>query len=178
MNHSKYPSTRPNKHDDDIITAVAMAIAKRLNHGGSGNEDDMAEGIAEAIKDNPGADGYELARKLDDNGWIEVDFSMCEELDGVFGEMMGIVREKTKEWVGANGIKPKNNLGDLVEITQGGRQYNGEIIQIYADQAEYVVNVPDLGHIKDGLGTHGCIIKFEDMHELSADPKDFSLATQ
>jgi hypothetical protein len=171
---------RPTLYDQDISLIVSREIAENINKNGMGGDvGEMAEDIFDVISGSPYADGYVLAKTLeDDHHWDGVDLSLAEELDYASSILSGYVREKTALWVKQNDIRPKRGVGDIVEIKMQHKKYTGEIVKIDAEQAEYVVFVEECGHVKSGQGTNGFIIKFEEIHDLAASPEDFRLAIQ
>ncbi len=170
-------SQRPSIHDTAIIQSVAAVIARQLGES-YGAHDQVAADIADVLGENPHDDGYQLARRLEKHHDWECTFNTAEELDCASGELRSQVRSATATWVERNSIKPKKAVGDAVEVTQKGVAYSGEIVKIDEAHAEYTVTIPALGHVKEGPGTHGWIIKYEELHELAASPEDFFLSIQ
>lgn len=164
---------RPTVRDKDIIESVAREIAELMNGK------DATQDIAKVLTHHPLDDGYHLAKRLEDEcGWFRVDFNTAEMLDSAGGMLLSKVMEATKVWVERNAIKPKRKVGDLVEIVQRGIKYSGEIVRVDEEQANYTVMVPECGHVREGLGTHGFVIRYEDIHELADTPENFNLVSQ
>lgn len=171
---------RPTVRDKDIIKLVSLEIAKQIYKGVvAGDMEEAGEDIAKVLLRHPLDDGYQLAKRLEDEcGWFRVDFDIAETLDSAGGMLLSKVREATKVWVERNAIKPKRKVGDIVGIVQRGINYSGEIVRVDEEQADYTVMVPECGHVREGLGTHGFVVHYEDIHELADVPENFNLVAQ
>lgn len=167
---------RPSIRDQEIIKSVARELAVEILKDQC-NEDAVSS-LVSVLQRNPGGDGYQLAKYLDDDHGWDVDVDTVEILDSAYSSLHVAARKLTAEWVERNAIKPKRKIGDIVGIVQRGINYTGEIVKIDEPQATYTVMSAQCGHVREGLGTHGFIVNYEDIHELAAAPEEFCLDTQ
>jgi hypothetical protein len=71
----------------------------------------------------------------------------------------------------ANDVVPKLPHGSMVVVManvdwkKGPERTAGEITEIDTGRGHYTVCCPSLGHVKEGLGTHGFIFPFEKVEE-------------
>lgn len=167
MNTTSNSSQRPSAHAKEILIAAATQLLKNLNDSDLPHTDQSAvEQLADAIRSSGSMDGYDICRELDRFSSWQPDAAMVEAFDLAVFEVDRVHKVKVKEWVQAHGIKPQRSLGDQVEVKYRGKPYSGEVTSIDAETACYTVMIPDLGHVREGLGTHGTIFKFEDIHPL------------
>lgn len=77
---------------------------------------------------------------------------------------MGAHYEVVESWVVRNGLKPEFKVGDRVKVPHRAKSEPvvGDVYEIDAKRAQYRVYVESLGHVREGNGTHGLIIGFED----------------
>jgi hypothetical protein len=99
-------------------------------------------------------DGYELAKKLEDNAYWNIDACMVEELDCIPCSIDSAYRKACKKWVEENNIQPPLPIGTK---TQYG------IITSICDHSPgcYRIQEPDKPE------TQKIIIKFEDVVEVT-----------
>jgi len=110
--------------------------------------------------------GYELAKKMERNWHSDVDTELVNILDSFSNIIYMACNEAERKWVKDCWITPKYSIGDIVKTTVKGKEYEGKIVSIYNDQAQYVINISELGHVKEGdMGTQGTIKHFEDIEE-------------
>ena len=116
-------------------------------------------------------DGYFLARELEAKCNYESDM----ELANILGVFSFIIRnhcsEAEKKWVIDCEITPKYSVGDKVHVSRKNKIYEGEIVEIKNDMAQYTIFVEELGHVRSGVGTHGIIERFENVEEDFFDKK-------
>lgn len=110
--------------------------------------------------------GYELAKKMERSWAVDVDTELVNILDGFSNIVHMACREAERNWVKDCWITPKHSIGDVVKTKVRGKEYEGTIVSIYNDLAEYVINILELGHVKAGeMGTQGTVKHFEDIEE-------------
>jgi len=129
---------------------------------------ETAEALKElfSVSELSGEDGYELAKKMERNWSADVDTELVNILDGFSHIIHMTCNEAERQWVKDCCITPKHSVGYIVKTTVRGKEYFGTIVSIYKDQAQYIINIPELGHAKEGeMGTQGTIKHFEDIEE-------------
>jgi hypothetical protein len=178
-------SQRPNYDDEQINGAVAQDLAKLFPESISqGAPCDLEESLRLALQEEaPEYDAYKLAQELDrSHGW-----NCCTQdvhvLEGAFARAHGYLCKAIALWVKQNAIVARYQIGDLVRITAPDAQrkrceHDGEVIAVDADQATYTVMIAALGHVRKGVGTHGLIVPYEQLHALATPPEQFSLSCQ
>lgn len=170
---SPSPRPRPSAADDDILEEAAKLIVEELiREYGEGiveGEKDLAtEQITEAIGYSD--DGYKICRDLESEGW-DPDARMVAIFDDVSVHKRRVLDERVKAWVAAEGVTPEFKVGDRVQFYRHNPKvglYDGEIVKVYPDRAEYVIEVKSLGHVRTGAGVHGLVIPFENCSPLPA----------
>lgn len=173
-------ASRPTRHSKAVLEAAARRLAPSL-----ANTNDPDEGMIQTIarvleQEAPWFDAYQMTKRLDDDyGWgcNSDTVDACECASSIVNEL---VRHETVAWVKKCDIRPRQKLGDQVSVTTRDGSgtpgtFTGEIVQIDSDQATYVVMIPALGHVREGLGTYGIRVHYEQLHELATPPEEFEL---
>lgn len=115
-------------------------------------------------KDLQFANGYEIARELESSWGLDPDTELVNTLDQFSHYIYTVISEAEKKWVIDCNIKPSLPKGKEVVVEYKGKKYTGTILSIYSDKAEYVINVPELGHVGEGeIGTQGLVYHFENL---------------
>lgn len=163
---------RPSYNDPEVLNRAAEMLFARMGDYGIECDDDAKAGALEEIKHaiSCSSDGYERASQLDRKGW-NANAQMVEWLDS--DTRIDARREATRDWVKREQLVAQHAIGDLVKIARPAfykRELpdlpdvlDGEIVGIHADDAEYVVFVPALGHKRSEHGPTGLILGFEDV---------------
>ena len=121
--------------------------------------EDYVEQMIEAMKHSRHLGGYELARYLDEAcGW-EIDASVVSILDETYWEVQNAVTELVKKWVKGEDIKPLFKVGDIRKYKDRSGKYDGEILRVEEDVAEYLICVAALGQKK--ISMSGFVVAFE-----------------
>lgn len=106
--------------------------------------------------------GYELAKRLDDDyGW-DVDAELVGQLDELTSYVREAHKEAQEEWVKANNITPKFNAGDRVCFMGAFSKVTGTIDGIYEHMPARYIFKED-GRLSD---SHRLIVPFEDVELL------------
>jgi hypothetical protein len=122
-------------------------------------------------------DGYDLARRMEDADILDrndIDTVMVGLLDDDASHVLNDeIKNDFKMWVIENGIVPTMGVGDKVKVVDGYpdkdlRGQEGEIIEVQANIAKYVVMFPGLGHVGygNGTGTCGTCLLFEVVEKI------------
>lgn len=169
-------SPRPARSDVAVIHAATEALLPGIEEWASGEDvSDAREVLRDALRRD--TDGYEMARAFDRAGW-SVDFQLAGILNEADSEISRAHRLAVREWIAVSGARPKLSLGTPVVLPPGmNAGAEGEITCIEDAAGSYTVFVPSLGHVRDGLGTHGRIFTWEALEaanvaacELAVDP--------
>jgi hypothetical protein len=130
------PPPRPTMRDDRVRRAAAEDILPDIIQwaGPGWREEEREKIINDLMAVDHLFDGYESARGLEDLGWSSCDAELVETLDG--GWLWMAHRNAVKEWVAANGIRPRLSPGQAVIIPRYGA---GAIVAINAEEATYAV---------------------------------------
>jgi hypothetical protein len=170
MNESKVETKRPSEHDPKVVAIHMAAIRERVGEYvarndavGDGEDMDTVMADVERAMDLE-SDGYRIAAQLEGHGWT-VDARLVEFMHGLVRDRYEAHRQVVRDWVIAEGIKPVFSVGDWVVFESPRRfgKVEGEIIKIFGDQAKYLVFIPSEGHVREGLGTLGTHVPFEDV---------------
>jgi len=173
VEESPTPARRPT-HDDPRVVARHMGAIRedvRQYLVSEGDEDpDMDRAMAEVERAMRWStlDGYEIARELDSRGW-SADSQLVELMDQLAWRRYDAHHDVVCEWVKSENIKPALGVGDLVTIkarrkgAMVAEPFDGEITSVREDEARYVVLVEALGHVREGVGSHGIVMAYEDV---------------
>jgi hypothetical protein len=173
---------RPTCNDPELLAVAARAILQAMP-AGTVAENDEAAAIADIVRalriEAPAFDEYRLTRQLENCGW-DCNREIVDAFEIASGEIHQAVRKATKAWVVANRIKPRLEVGAEAKVMARGssfvkQQYDGEVVAVDVDHATYTVMVPALGHVREGQGTRGVIVHFEDLHPLAMPVEEFQL---
>lgn len=165
---------RPTKENIDFSEVYLDMTEDIIDWDLELDEDDILADLKKYISINEIliSNGYELAKKFEDDLCLEPDAELVEILDGFSMYVYDCISKAEKEWVKACNITPSLSIGDLVEVEYRKKPYQGKIYDIKLDKAEYIVNVPDLGHVEAGQsGTNGLYFHFEDVEKDFLDKK-------
>ncbi|MBK6616503.1 hypothetical protein [Ottowia sp.] len=117
---------------------------------------------------------FEAAKRLSSASW-DVDDETLEVLGDRSVHMLDAQRTAVAKWVSQRGVKPQRVMGSPVDLVHLGETVRGEIVSIDVEQAQYTVFCASLGHVRQGVGTHGLIVDFERVHDLAAPAEAFTL---
>ena len=104
----------------EIIREAVASLEYQL-----GIDDEEVNIVAEAYEEGY-TEGYELAKYLDDNHWMDVDAAMVAALDELCHEVDRYHHNHIKAWMEENNITPKFQPGDRA-ILQGHEVLIAEI---------------------------------------------------
>jgi len=167
---------RPTDYDEAVTRAAVERMASRLEE--EYPEDFPAAGreqvIADLLKAVPhafGSDGYQIARALDTYCFWDIDAGMVEVLSEFAHDRWHCRDEAVQAWVIEHNVTPKLGVGSklmlparrLVGPKGGDTLVECEIVQIDPTLATYLLFSEAAGHVREGVGTHGVSIAFEDV---------------
>jgi hypothetical protein len=170
-------SARPGMNDASVVAkhmeAIREQVRQYLIQDGEPEPDmeQAMEDVARAMKFE--FDGYRIAQDLEHLGW-NADAQLVELMETLGHERSEAHRAIVHQWVIDEGITPKLAVGDQVSFTQRrpeGNRFEGEITKIDGEHAQYLINVPSLGHVRDGthpdkkrgMCVYGTFVPFEDV---------------
>jgi hypothetical protein len=149
MNQVKViPPPRP-KVNEEIIRIASEKIIAQINKTPSIYDEYFVDDILQSYY--YGTNGYELAKKLDDNcGWDDIDVNMVNVLDDMDHEVRNVLENREKEWEKEYNIQPTLEINTQIKegIIIGVDEYHA---------ARYKVKPYDCIN-----GNRYLLIKFED----------------
>lgn len=156
---------RPDARSAEVSAMVANDLMKGIVQWGKFAEDDISEVTAQVLAVLNESDGYRMAKALERSFSWDPDSELVDILDGV--NFYSAIRTAVMAWIRDNGITPQFGIGRQVEVITNPRldtRHTGEIVQVCED-GNYLVMIPGLGHVREGLGTHGLIFSWEDVEK-------------
>lgn len=93
----------------------------------------------------------------------EPDSQLVELLDNAYWLHHKAHEKAIREWVKGWNIKVPWSPEQNVRIKHKGQLISGVVAEIQSDKATCTVRCPQLGHVRDGEGSHGFIINSEDI---------------
>ena len=153
---------RPTLNDPAVCAAAAAILMQRIAacDGYDLNVESDLVDLANALAD--GENAFGVARELDDAGWSISDDVMEILLDHDVA-LFDALPVAVKAWVAEHGVACRFAVGASVRGKVQGTEYVGEVTQVDAEEARYVVLVPALGHVRKGNGSHGVYLNDEDL---------------
>lgn len=116
--------------------------------------DDVINDLAKAMRFN--ADGYELARELHSRYFPNTE--LVDILDGADWEIRKVLSKAEKEWVIASGASP---IPLETRVRWSKYPDHDGIITANHDDGKATVMYEHLGHVREGIGSHGYIVEWE-----------------
>ncbi len=158
-------NSRPRDTDADTMAEVAQAMMPEIMQWGDFKEidrEDVLEGLTGVFQDSRDLDGYELAKKCDDELSWSADSSLVGILDGVGHKAYTVAKKKTEAWVTANGIMPAFCVGDHVKWQHGWKeQPTGNIVAVDAAHAKYTIQEDGKNYPASPGHPCGWIVEYE-----------------
>ncbi len=156
------------KFTGEIALRAALATADDLirdGHVGATEREDAAEQIVNAAL-GPYADGYSLAKHLDDTCYWDCNLEIANCLDGFSSHATAELRLAEKAWAERNWIIAPLPKGSRVKLKSGE---TGEIDGIYEyGSAQFLVKI-DGDRAATGKSKSRRIVNFEDAALLEVD---------
>ncbi len=148
---------RPSERTPEIIEAAVnmlmptvwdwvTASSSTENYPTDERETARLELIKAVNSSTRGFDGYDLAKTIERQSMWEVDASLVDILDSYSHFLYQAHRDAVKAWVIENNIIPQKDIGDDVIVSVLRSEYNGKIVRVDAETAQYSVNILALGH--------------------------------
>lgn len=139
----------------DVLVSEVMKWAWDSNQ-----EQEMRKDL-NAVLNRGHEDGFKSARYLEQHcHWVGCDMALVKILDEIDTYLFMAIQTLTKAWVQLSGVTPKYSEGQVV--THKGNQ--ATITDVKHETAEYVLNIPALGHVHPGtVGITGTFVPWEDI---------------
>lgn len=159
---------RPNGSHDSVKRLVADELMPQILdwlQGQEDDEDEVREQLIDVLEDH--RDGYEMAKRLEDDYDWDCDSELVDILDG--SNFYEHRKAAVMAWIRDNGIMPRFAMGQEVKVKQSRYDktiHDGEIRAVNVD-GTYTVMIPALGHVREGIGTHGSVLPWEDVEDLN-----------
>ena len=117
-------------------------------------------------------DGYEMAKNLDDDYSWSSDSNLVDILDSL--SFYDARKKLVQKWIKDNDIKPFYLDGQEVTISSKHLPYKyrdkpfykGIVIKVNFEEGTYLVKSSELGHVSEGLGTHGIILDWDKVEKI------------
>lgn len=156
-----FQKDRPTNITKEQAQALYEKIADEIIKNGYSKAEER-EFIIEDLSDvSFNENGYEIAKKLEDNCSATYDFDeeFVSYLGGIYRDLDSIHNKNIQDWVEANGIKPKISKGQelMVEIDLNRNKKKGAIVYVNGWDEKRAVYYID----EDPKQNGGTIIAYE-----------------
>ncbi len=155
---------RPARGTPEIRTAVAKNLLPRVLEwmgkevAADCDQEELLEDLTKALQGDE--DGYQMARQLED---YEPDAKLVEILDDAHYLVTEEYTKVIRTWVAEHTDElPRPKLYDIVTHPGRGGDHPGVVTHIYDDGRACVCFV-GLGHVREGSGTRGFILPWEEL---------------
>ena len=164
---------RPSRTDDAILQSALLPFTEQF---GVGPETDPRawEQLKKIMGQVTFQSNFETGKELESAGWT-VDDDLLDVIESVECKIYRVHAEAQRAWVETNAILPQLKVGDPARVKRRFQSYDGIIAAIRESEGTYTVRIPSEGHVETGVGTHGWVIPFEELHDLGAPPESFEL---
>lgn len=161
---------RPRETDLPIRMAAARKILPRIYEWmGKAREehDDDADSLAGLML--AGADGYQLARGLEDEWGIQPNADLVDVLGIAGGQLHLAHRAAVVGWVIANDIKTDLRVGQRGQVKSGpDAGAVGTVVRVMQETGTLLLCCEGLGHVTAGPGVHGIVVPYENVEAAPA----------
>lgn len=167
-------NSRPKLDDDNVRKlAIENLFEKKLKDyfkefGGDLDEEFIKETKNELfLATEYEHDAYDICKRLENNFFWNVESELVHLMETYFSYQYNAHDKIVKEWVKENNIQLKYFEGDEVTYQNTRKhQEHGKIISRDHKKATYTIFSKHLGHVEQGIGTHGIIVNCEDIIDL------------
>ncbi len=157
---------RPKRSDPEVHAAAVDGMWPPVREWIEGRDrggpidDDEAEQSKECLRSALEWEecGYKIAVVLERDGW-DPDAELVEILSRWAAVLSDAHHDAVAEWVKANGIKCQFQVGAMVNVSRLGV---GEVVRVNDDDATITVFYKSRGHVREGSGTRGHLVAYED----------------
>lgn len=122
---------RPKCDDVEVLKAAAQSLAEACAEWGY---EEWEDGLLEAFQLGH-ADGYELARYLEEHFGVSPDGGLVRILDGAWRAIQNAHGAAVEEWAKKTGFTPSLSVGDRVSTPKGA----GTVREVLERRASYLV---------------------------------------
>lgn len=165
---------RPKVSSPAIVRAAADALLPAIAEwNGSPFDDEDADAVRGLLRGMVYSDAYDMAREFERAGW-DANAALVDALDGWDFALHCAHQTAVREWVAAYAVRPRFMVGAVVNVPRETNM-TGEIASVDEQRGEYTVRIDALGHVRNGIGTHGRIFAWEEVEaatteSLAGDP--------
>lgn len=164
-------ATRPSrpKVTDRAITSVAAAAMLPALAEWNG-EPLTDEEVASVLRLLPGmaySDTYEMAREFERDGW-DANSELVNTLEGWDYVLRNAHHTAVREWMTTNDVRPRFAAGAAVNVPRE-QNMTGEVASVDEQRGTYTVRIDALGHVREGVGTHGRVFVWEEVEDATPD---------
>ncbi|MCK5614424.1 hypothetical protein KAR91_71820 [Candidatus Pacearchaeota archaeon] len=158
---------RPTKEDPEVKEEfkkrVIAVLDKVVPDEDEGNEE-VADYLIKQMTDYHEIDGYRLAKSIDEEYYMNLDFEVAEALHELHWELGSVYDNAVREWVKEFDIKIPFSIGDkaLIQV-DSNQEAEGEVVKFYEDLAKVCIFCSKMGHVRTGSGSYGRIMNCEDV---------------
>lgn len=151
--------TRPTRWTPEVKVAIVKSILPKVLEW---LEDSSLENekIIEELAKTIDTDGYAWASKLARLYYWSPNSELVDILDGA--DFYSTFQEAQETWVIDNNLTPKFSTGCSVKVVYKALVLDGEILERRKD-GTYLVHLPSLDHVKEGIGTRGLFFTWEEV---------------
>ncbi len=160
---------RPKRNNPAVLKKAAETMVKKVSKWCDDADEPLREDEVEHLSQwfikelVYYHDGYEIVKKMENDLGYAGDSYLVELMDDATTVCSCAYYEFVKKWVKEEGIKPTLNIGDKVVYTHKSTNVEGIITGVDLLEAQYLVFSESRGHVRSGVGSHGCYIPFEDV---------------
>lgn len=162
------PGKRPTGTEQLVRDTAARAVLSEIMVwlDAQGDGDSEAVVLKELAKVSTEIDGFRAAEALRLRFHWDVDSGLVELLDRLIDAARDARHRLTEIWVRETGVAPTFERGSKVRFeawrkSEGWGGATGEVTEIDEGRAVYTIYCEELGHVRQGVGTHGLIVPFE-----------------
>jgi len=166
---------RPKYHDKRIPEMVAEKLLPKvleyLRQNSGADEEDVRKDLRDALRHGDD-DGFTLCYNLKRDCHWDPDSELVEIMDEA-----GYFRNKShdelvQQWVAEEKIVLSLPVGATVRVTtrrkfrQPEEEFDGVVTTLLPETARYVIRIPALGHVEEGIGKTGTTGQYFDKEDV------------
>lgn len=163
-----------------LVTEIAPKLKKWLGSSSDTTLSECQQHLEECFRHSTSQNGYELSKNLQDNFGYNPDSNLVEDLDCVWFLKNRFLKSIEKIWVAKKNIDYPQ-CGSPIEAYVYDRKeskyftkkwVSGFVAETNTELGKITVCIPEFGHVKEGVGTHGTVVNIENTRA----PKEVEVA--